>query len=96
MNNRFPLFALGYGQVVPKTEYGRLATIFYGLFGIPMMLLFLANLGSLMADVFRIAYKKLCCCCQSDKKLDSPEPTPSLPLDLAMQNCQAQQVLPCR
>lgn len=70
-----PFFSfLGYGQVVPVTRYGRLATIFYGLFGIPMMLLFLANLGSLMADVFRMLYKSLCCCFISDKKRDSPAP----------------------
>nr|CDS24584.1 potassium channel subfamily K 8 [Echinococcus granulosus] len=68
---------IGYGQVVPVTRYGRLATIFYGLFGIPMMLLFLANLGSLMADIFRMIYKSLCCCLTSGKKRDSPSPIPS-------------------
>lgn len=35
------------------------------------MLLFLANLGSLMADVFRMAYKNICCCCQRVKKMDT-------------------------
>ncbi|VDM34563.1 unnamed protein product [Hydatigera taeniaeformis] len=68
---------IGYGQVVPVTRYGRLATIFYGLFGIPMMLLFLANLGSLMADTFRMLYKSLCCCFISNKKRDSPAQLPS-------------------
>uniref|UniRef100_A0A5K3FEE4 Ion_trans_2 domain-containing protein n=1 Tax=Mesocestoides corti TaxID=53468 RepID=A0A5K3FEE4_MESCO len=42
-----------------------------------MMLLFLANLGSLMADVFRIAYKKICCRFARDRKQESPLPTPS-------------------
>lgn len=68
---------IGYGEVVPVTKYGRLATIFYGLFGIPMMLLFLANLGSLMADVFRILYKRLCCCCIKKRKTSSSAPTGS-------------------
>ncbi|KAM7540339.1 hypothetical protein Aperf_G00000025284 [Anoplocephala perfoliata] len=68
---------IGYGEVVPVTKYGRLATILYGLFGIPMMLLFLANLGSLMADVFRILYKRLCCCFIKHRKPSSSIPTPS-------------------
>ncbi|KAL5103546.1 Potassium channel subfamily K member 18 [Taenia crassiceps] len=74
---------IGYGQVAPVTKYGRLATIFYGLFGIPMMLLFLANLGSLMADTFRMLYKSLCCCFISDKKRDSPAPVHSTPCPTA-------------
>nr|CDS26041.2 potassium channel subfamily K 8 [Hymenolepis microstoma] len=68
---------IGYGEVVPVTKYGRLATIFYGLFGIPMMLLFLTNLGSLMADVFRILYKRLCCCCIKKRKPSLSAPTDS-------------------
>lgn len=42
-----------------------------------MMLLFLANLGSLMADVFRILYKRLCCCFIDGRKPSSSTPIPS-------------------
>ncbi|VDD83069.1 unnamed protein product [Mesocestoides corti] len=75
-NSSWRFRILGYGQVVPVTKFGRLATIFYGLFGIPMMLLFLANLGSLMADVFRIAYKKICCRFARDRKQESEKGDP--------------------
>ena len=60
------------------TTYGRIATIFYGLFGIPMMLLFLANIGSLMADIFRMVYRNLCCCLKTnDKVIDNKNSIPT-------------------
>ena len=45
-----------------------------------MMLLLLANIGSLMADTFRIIYKNLCCCFTTAKKRESPTPAPSTSL----------------
>uniref|UniRef100_A0A0V0J8Z8 Potassium channel subfamily K member 18 n=1 Tax=Schistocephalus solidus TaxID=70667 RepID=A0A0V0J8Z8_SCHSO len=66
---------IGYGHIVPTTTLGKICTIIYGFFGIPLMLLFLANLGSLMADFFRLGYQHICQC-NRDKKERSPVQKP--------------------
>lgn len=53
---------VGYGNIAPKTFWGRLVCIAYALVGIPLTLLFLANLGEMMANIFRLVYSKICCC----------------------------------
>lgn len=44
-----------------KTNYGKIMTMIYAIFGIPLMLLCLANIGSTMADAFRFIYCNICC-----------------------------------
>ncbi len=44
-----------------KTDYGKIMTMIYAIFGIPLMLLCLANIGSTMADAFRFIYCNVCC-----------------------------------
>src|SRR4051794_38467708 len=51
----------GYGHIVPKTDLGQLTVIFYALLGVPLMLMFLANIGDAMAHIFRTAYGRGCC-----------------------------------
>src|SRR6218665_4227481 len=53
---------LGYGNIAPKTFWGRLVCIAYAVLGIPLMLLLLANLGEIMANIFRYVYINVCCC----------------------------------
>jgi hypothetical protein len=44
-----------------KTDNGKIMTMIYAIFGIPLMLLCLANIGSTMADAFRFIYCNICC-----------------------------------
>ncbi|XP_043239990.1 uncharacterized protein LOC122390781 [Amphibalanus amphitrite] len=47
---------IGYGHITPRTDGGKIMTIFYALIGVPLMLLCLTNIGQLMANTFRFTY----------------------------------------
>lgn len=63
---------IGYGNICPRTNNGKLLTIVYAIFGIPLMLLYLTNIGDILAKSFRYVYGGLCTCKQphswSDKR----------------------------
>ncbi|XP_050536571.1 potassium channel subfamily K member 18-like [Daktulosphaira vitifoliae] len=52
---------IGYGNLAPKTPQGKIVTMVYALFGVPLMLLCISNLGSLLAGTFQFAYSHTCC-----------------------------------
>ena len=39
---------------------GKLATMVYALVGIPLMLLYMSNIGSILGDSFKYVYAKVC------------------------------------
>lgn len=53
---------IGYGNIVPHTMAGQIATIFYAIFGMPLFLLYLSNIGDVMARSFKWIYANLCLC----------------------------------
>ncbi|RWS09448.1 TWiK family of potassium channels protein 18-like protein [Dinothrombium tinctorium] len=59
---------IGYGDRVPLTFYGKLVTVLYAIAGIPLMLLFLSNIGDVMANSFKFIYWK----CSGKRKEKKP------------------------
>lgn len=52
----------GYGNVAPRTEWGKIATILYAIIGMPLFLLYLSNIGDILAKSFKWIYAKVCLC----------------------------------
>lgn len=53
---------IGYGNLVPRTSYGKIATAIYALFGIPLYVLYFLNVGDALASGFKLFYRKLYLC----------------------------------
>lgn len=47
---------IGYGNIVPKTVWGKIFTIAYACFGIPIYILYFCNMGKVLAKTFKWAY----------------------------------------
>lgn len=47
---------IGYGNIVPKTTYGKVMTMIYATFGIPLYILYFQNMGKALASTFRWLY----------------------------------------
>ena len=50
----------GYGTLTPKTDLGKLTTIFYALVGIPLLFLYVSTFGQIMGTAFKYSYAKMC------------------------------------
>ncbi|XP_022238374.1 TWiK family of potassium channels protein 7-like [Limulus polyphemus] len=57
---------IGYGNIAPRTDWGKLVTIVYAIIGIPLMLLYLTNIGDILAKSFRYVYRRMCTCKSSE------------------------------
>lgn len=53
---------IGYGNIAPRTNLGKVSTVLYTCVGFPLFLLFLSNIGTLLAHSFKWLYAKLCRC----------------------------------
>lgn len=52
---------IGYGHIAPKTDWGKVVTMFYAILGIPLMCLCLSNISDGMAHSLKVIYWKCCC-----------------------------------
>ncbi|KRY70575.1 Potassium channel subfamily K member 18, partial [Trichinella pseudospiralis] len=49
---------IGYGNIACRTYFGKALTIGYAIIGIPLMLLFLTNIGDVLAKMFKFLYRR--------------------------------------
>ena len=52
---------VGYGHISPKSATGQLFTIVYALIGMPLLMMFLGNVGNLFGDGIKYTYSRICC-----------------------------------
>ncbi|KAK2586535.1 hypothetical protein KPH14_011427 [Odynerus spinipes] len=50
---------IGYGNLVPRTPWGKGATVMYAVVGIPLYVLYFLNMGKILAHTFRWLYTNL-------------------------------------
>jgi len=50
---------IGYGNMVPRTHWGKVATIIYAIVGIPVYFLYLMNMGKVFANFFKWIYRRI-------------------------------------
>ncbi|XP_041476337.1 potassium channel subfamily K member 15-like [Lytechinus variegatus] len=61
------LTTIGYGNIAPVTTGGRIFCIFYGVFGIALLLIILASIGTLLAQGATLTYRRMHTMVQSVK-----------------------------
>ncbi|XP_077299572.1 potassium two pore domain channel sandman isoform X2 [Arctopsyche grandis] len=54
---------IGYGNIAPRTKWGKVTTILYAIIGMPLFLLYLSNIGDILARSFKWSYA-MCCLCR--------------------------------
>ena len=52
---------IGYGHIAPVTSEGQIVCICYAIIGIPLFLMFLSRMSSVLGDMFRFLYSRVCC-----------------------------------
>lgn len=57
---------IGYGNLVPHTPGGKVATVVYAVFGIPLYILYFKNMGKVLAQTFRWSYTWIYRCSMED------------------------------
>lgn len=67
---------IGYGNMVPRTSGGKMATIVYAVFGIPLYILYFKNMGKVLAQTFRWTYTWIYRCSMEDSHPKSSKNAP--------------------
>lgn len=58
---------IGYGNIYPKTDMGKVAAMFYAALGIPLAMRVLAEIGKKLSVVLKLAYLRIKRCCNIKK-----------------------------
>jgi potassium channel subfamily K, invertebrate len=48
---------IGYGNMRPRTDLGKISTVVYATFGIPLYILYFLNMGKILAQTFKWVYR---------------------------------------
>lgn len=62
LTRRVLVYCAGYGNICPRTKWGKVATIVYAIIGMPLFLLYLSNIGDILARSFKWTYARCCLC----------------------------------
>ena len=49
---------IGYGDIVPRTKWGKIGVIIYACLGIPVYILYFTNIGKVFARILKWLYTK--------------------------------------
>lgn len=63
---------IGFGHLVPRTQWGKIATMLYAVFGIPVYVLYFMNMGQVLASCFKWFYCKMAKC-SCERKASPPD-----------------------
>lgn len=61
---------IGYGNMVPRTPWGKGFTVIYASIGIPLYILYFLNMGRVLARSFKFLYRSMHDCTQEHPRLD--------------------------
>lgn len=62
----------GYGHISPETNVGKVMTIVYTMFGMPVFLLYMANMGDILAKSLKWTYAKVFICRRPSQRSYDP------------------------
>lgn len=65
---------IGFGHLVPRTQWGKIAAMLYAVVGIPVYVLYFMNMGQVLASCFKWFYCKLVRCAADARKEKPPVP----------------------
>ncbi|KAG5671571.1 hypothetical protein PVAND_001764 [Polypedilum vanderplanki] len=71
---------IGYGNIVPKTKWGKVLTMVYATFGIPLYILYFVSMGKVLASTFKWVYTWMHDCSNDSGNANSSEEGSSLQL----------------
>ncbi|XP_075236490.1 uncharacterized protein LOC142333352 [Lycorma delicatula] len=57
------LTTIGFGNIGPKTSFGKIITMIYCIIGIPLMLIYLTSMGTMLSNCARGLFTRSLCCC---------------------------------